>query len=187
MNVYKVKVAKAWLKSFLKLITGGLSRSGSRWLDPARGHGGEQMLRSPQDICLHSEGPLDALFIPHPSPLLQNDMVSKSLNRGQCGFMVFCAGLLSKNLSSVLVQHSPPHQLWLFCETNEMEAFKSLTCTASLRCPWRDPSQCVCQLFNKCTDVKYLSLRWLRPFAFHPCFRWHRSGQECLGIQLRRS
>ena len=39
MNVYKVKVAKAWLKSFLKLITGGLSRSGSRWLDPTKVHG----------------------------------------------------------------------------------------------------------------------------------------------------
>lgn len=53
---------------------------GRECLDFTGGPWSKRTLKSLQDIHPSSKGPLGALFIPYPSALLQNDMVSKLLN-----------------------------------------------------------------------------------------------------------
>lgn len=163
MSVWKVKAAGTSRKPLLKRVLTRCARGGSGLPRPVGA--GASLLSVWKTLSSHQRGmavpgqaPVnnhtDSLFLtgvnsfklllllyfalPLTSP--SNHLVSRSLNlKWTVHVMVFCAGLLCRELVSVLVQDLPPHQLRLHCEVNENEASEFLVCTGSSQCLGRAP------------------------------------------------
>ena len=96
--------------------------------------------------CLHLSLSGHSCF--NPSPPLPNDVVSKSLALNWTLHVFVYAGLLCKNMISVLALAPPSHQIWLHCEVNKNEASVSFIYADSFQHPRRAPGN-VLMFLNK--------------------------------------